>query len=406
MIKTIWIFIFHIACVSSLTAQHARGYSEPGTLGIKFRGPDKQPPKIVVTQPAEVSTRANGMRGLNVVPEATGEVVVLGYIEDDRHVASLTINGHDIQLWGKRATKRQFGLKLKAPAEGKLIQLKFQATDKAGNSTTEAFEISSASFKAVTDASARTSFRRSGFVAPDQANYWALIVAVGDYAHPSVSDLDYPVNDAKDVAMALSENYTFEKERIQLLLNPTRAELIGALSNFAPSGKTPLSQNDNLLVFYAGHGHFDQNYSEGYWLPSDAEKTNRANWVSNSDVQRAFKGIQAQHILLLSDACFSGSMFATRSPFTIAIEEAYKERSRKAITAGNLTQVPDHSIFKEYLVKRLHENTNSYLDAGALYSSIKAPVTNNSPTRQRPLYGVIQQTGDEGGEFIFVRRKQ
>lgn len=406
MRKAIWFFIFNLTFMGTAVSQHARGYSEPGTLGSQFRGPDKQPPKIVITQPTEEATRANGTRGLNIVPEATGEVVVLGYIEDDRDVETLTINGHEIQLWGKRSTKRQFGLKLKAPAEGKLIRLKFLAKDKAGNIATEAFEISSASFEAVADARARFSIRRSGLGAPDQANYWALVVAVGDYAHPSVADLDYPVNDARDVAMALSENYTFEKEHIQLLLNPTRSELIGALSNFAPSGETPLGQRDNLLVFYAGHGHYDENYSEGYWLPSDAERNNRANWVSNSDVQRAFKGIQAQHILLLSDACFSGSMFATRSPFTIAIEEAYKERSRKAITAGNLTQVPDHSIFKEYLVKRLHENPNPYLDAGTLYSSMKAPVTNNSPTRQRPLYGVIQQTGDEGGEFIFVRRKQ
>ncbi|MFQ5632720.1 MAG: caspase domain-containing protein [bacterium] len=398
------LFALMVLFFSTAAAQHARGYSEPGALGIHFRGPDKTPPKIVITQPAVETTRAGSTRGLHIVPEATGEVAVLGYIEDDRGVANLAINGHDIQLWGKYATKRKFGLKLKAPAEGRLTRLNFVAKDKAGNPTTETFEITTANFEAVADSRSRTSIRR-GAKTPDQANYWALIIAVGDYAHPSVSDLDYPVTDAKEVAMALSEYYTFEKNRIKLLANPTRSQLIGALSNFAPSGKTPLNINDNLLVFYAGHGHFDENYSEGYWLPTDAEKTNRANWVSNSDVQRAFKGIQAQHILLLSDACFSGSMFAARSPFTIAIEEAYKERSRKAITAGNLTQVPDRSVFKEYLVKRLRENSNTFLDAGTLYSNIKAPVTNNSPTRQRPLYGVIQQTGDEGGEFIFVRRK-
>ncbi|MCA9742349.1 MAG: caspase family protein [Deferribacteres bacterium] len=393
-------FIAHPA-----NAQHARAYSEPGILGLRFHGPDKQAPSIVITKPAAETTRSkNGTRGLSIVPEATGEIALLGYIEDDRHIASLAINGHDIQLWGNAATKKKFGLKLKAPAPGKVIRLAFVATDKAGNTTEDAFDVTSAGFEAIADT-------RSGRPAtlaassPTKANYWALVVAVGEYNHPSVTDLDYPANDAKDVALTLYQNYTFEKDRILILNDPTRAELIGALADFAPSGKRPLTPNDNLLVFYAGHGHFDENYSEGYWLPSDAEKDNRANWVSNSDVQRAFRGIQAQHILLLSDACFSGSMFATRSPFTIAIEEAYKERSRKAITAGNLTQVPDRSIFKEYLVKRLQENTNTFLDAGTLYSNLKAPVTNNSPTRQRPLYGVIQQTGDEGGEFIFVRRE-
>lgn len=402
MCSRIGVFIVLLFSAAIATGQHARGYSPPGPLGLQLRGPDRQPPKIVITQPSEEKSRSGGVRGLSIVPEATGELALLGYIEDDRGVGKLTINGHEIQLWGNLTTRRKFGLKLRAPEPGKLIRLHFEATDKAGNKARETFDITAASFEAVADS--RPGATRRPSLTPDRANYWALIIAVGDYAHPSVADLDFPMTDAKEVASVLSDYYTFEKDRVRLLLNPTRAELIKALDEFSPTGSTPLDEDDNLLVYYAGHGHYDENYAEGYWLPSDAEKNNRANWVSNSDIQLAFKGIRAQHILLLSDACFSGSLFATRSPFTVAIEEAYKERSRKAITAGNLTQVPDRSVFKEYLVKRLRENANTFLDAGTLYSSIKAPVTNNSPTRQRPLYGVIQQTGDEGGEFIFVRR--
>lgn len=384
--------------------QHARGYSEPGPLGATLHGPDQTPPRIVITKPGDTGDRANRARGLKIVPEASGEVVLMGRIEDDRGVAGLTINGHDILLWGWK-TQRKFGLKLKAPAAGKVLKLHFLAKDEAGNQTEEDFEISVPAFETETDRRAGLRLTRKVPLSPDRARYWALIVAVGDYSHPSVPDLDYPVPDARDLALVLVRNYTFDRRRVRFLRNPTRAELIGALADFAPSGGHPLTPQDNLLVYYAGHGHYDADYDEGYWLPSDAEKQSRANWVSNSDVQRAFRGIRAQHILLLSDACFSGSLFATRQAFTVAIEEAYKERSRKAITAGNLTQVPDRSVFKEYLVKRLQDNTSAYLDAGTLYSSIKAPVTNNSPLRQRPLYGIIQQTGDEGGEFIFVHKQ-
>ena len=35
---------------------------------------------------------------------------------------------------------------------------------------------------------------------------------------------------------------------------------------------------------------------------------------------------------------------------------------------------------------------------------MKPAVINNSPLNQTPLYGTIQGAGDEGGDFIFIRR--
>jgi len=55
-----------------------------------------------------------------------------------------------------------------------------------------------------------------------------------------------------------------------------------------------------------------------------------------------------------------------------------------------------------YLNKRLEENTLTFISAEELFSSFKASVLNNSPTV--PLYGEIKDTGDEGGDFIFVRK--
>ena len=241
-------------------------------------------------------------------------------------------------------------------------------------------------------------------LSPTLGNYWALVIGVSDYPHPSMKDLDFSIPDAEEIAEVLTQNYVFDPNQVKLLINPTRAQLISAFSAYTASGKNALTEKDNLLVYYAGHGYWDGSYEEGYWLPSDSESASRANWVSNSDIQKVFKAMKAKHILLLSDACFSGSIFKTRNAFSAAIQEAYRTPSRKAITAGNYSLVPDRSVFKEYLVKRLKQNIKAYLDAGTLYNSIKEAVTNNSPTRQRPIYGTIQDAGDEGGEFIFVKR--
>ena len=74
------------------------------------------------------------------------------------------------------------------------------------------------------------------------------------------------------------------------------------------------------------------------------------------------------------------------------------------MTSGNLKEVPDKSVFIEYLIRKLRENDKKYLPAGELYIQLKEPVMNNSPANQIPLYGVIREANDEGGDFIFVRR--
>ncbi len=65
-------------------------------------------------------------------------------------------------------------------------------------------------------------------------------------------------------------------------------------------------------------------------------------------------------------------------------------------------EVPDKSVFIEYLIKRLDTNKKKYLASEQLYSSMKEAVINNSPNI--PQYGTIQNVGDEGGDFIFIRR--
>jgi hypothetical protein len=109
---------------------------------------------------------------------------------------------------------------------------------------------------------------------------------------------------------------------------------------------------------------------------------------------------------LVADACFSGSIFKSRSAFanvSSAIEKVYELPSRKAMTSGSLSEVPDKSIFLEYLIRRLDENTKPYLTSEELFYSMKTAVINNSPNV--PQFGEILNTGDEGGDFIFIRKR-
>jgi len=74
------------------------------------------------------------------------------------------------------------------------------------------------------------------------------------------------------------------------------------------------------------------------------------------------------------------------------------------MTSGTLTEVPDVSVFVRYLIQRLQENDQTYLPSQQLFMSFRTAVINNSPLQQIPQYGEIRETGDEGGDFIFIRR--
>jgi hypothetical protein len=237
--------------------------------------------------------------------------------------------------------------------------------------------------------------------------YYALLIGVQKYQHPSVNPLDYPLSDVAQVQQELTTEYNFEPQNVSLLPNPDREMILAALDQLAEK----LGTNDCLLIFYAGHGYWDEQRRQGYWLPSDAQRGNRAKWISNSDLRDAIRAIKARHTMLISDACFSGGLFVTREAFVrpAAIEEVDRLPSRTAMTSGALTTVPDRSVFVSFLLKRLRENSEPYLMAGELFSQLRAPVINNSPRQQdgaipTPRYGVIQEAGDEGGDFIFVRR--
>ena len=239
------------------------------------------------------------------------------------------------------------------------------------------------------------------FDAPRAPKYYALIVGVNEYPDPGIASLDKPISDAAKLAMVLVEKYTFDARDIVFLKNPTRSQMIDELDRMTRR----ISKDDNLLIFYAGHGYFDTETEFGYWLPSDAAASSTGNWIANSQLKDYVAAIKSKHTLLIADACFGGSIFKTRKAFADATDElnkVYDKKSRKAMTSGSLTEVPDESFFLRYLVKRLEENTMGYLSAEELFSSFKTLVMNSSPTV--PQYGDIKGTGDEGGDFIFVRK--
>lgn len=234
------------------------------------------------------------------------------------------------------------------------------------------------------------------------ARNYALLIGNEKYDDPAIMELSEPLKDATELYNILTKEYNFNPEDVIFLKNPTKAEIIGTLHQL----RSKITPEDNFLIFYAGHGYWDEGMGVGYWLPRDASKSNPVNWLPNTDLTNYLGAIKSKHTLLIADACFSGGIFKTRSAFSneFAVELLYQLNSRKAITSGTLTEVPDRSVFFQYLIKNLRENTSDYLSSEELFSKMRMAVINNS--QNVPQFGTIQNVGDEGGDFIFIRRKK
>jgi len=229
--------------------------------------------------------------------------------------------------------------------------------------------------------------------------FYALIIGIGQYSDPLINELDKPIVDADLFYNAITTRYTFDKENVKLLRNATMSDIVKALDYYAKE----IRPVDNFLIFYAGHGIWNTASEIGFWLPADAQKNSTLNWFRNSTLRDYLREINSKHTLLISDACFGGSIFKSRSPFMdapLAITKLYSLPSRKAMTSGTLTEVPDNSAFLKYLIDRLYKNDEKFLSSEQLFSSFRIAVINNSNVI--PQFGEIKDVGDEGGDFIFI----
>ena len=236
----------------------------------------------------------------------------------------------------------------------------------------------------------------------DFGRYHALVIGINDYQN--LPRLETAVNDASAVADVLRQKYGFE---VELLLNPTRDDIIRILDRL----RSELTEKDNLLIYYAGHGVLDVEADAGSWLPVDSEEGTRTDWIPVSTVTGTVKAMSAKHVLVISDSCYSGTLtrgviISTRpgAEREAELRRLSEKRSRTALVSGGLEPVSDgggdgHSVFTRALLTALRANAE-VLDGHRLFTAIRRPVIVNA--EQTPRYADIRLAGHDGGDFLFV----
>ncbi len=203
--------------------------SEEVAATASTRGPPPTEKRDTAGPTIEV-VRPSASRGFVMATQAT-QVDVAVRVEDPSGVKRVLINDAEATLAADGHYERGVAL------SGKTLALEIRAEDKLGNARTWSGTISKSDGKAV------LSSARKGR---------DLALVIGCEAYEDWSKLSNPVRDATAIRDNLRDTYGFEAE---LLTNPTKAELRRKILEYVSKTFAP---DDQLFIFYAGHGHYDE----------------------------------------------------------------------------------------------------------------------------------------------------
>lgn len=245
-------------------------------------------------------------------------------------------------------------------------------------------------------------------------NYYALLI--GNAQYDRMEQLVTPLNDIDRARRLLEDKYGFTVFTLNDGNNVAMMQAINDLSEI-------LTENDNLLLFYAGHGSRLQagSVETGYWLPRNAERPPRNTyWVPNQFVTGHLARLKAKRVLVVADSCYAGLLSGEPSMLLLGanapqysnaefLQFKLSKRSRLLLSSGGDRPVLDaggdgHSVFARAFLDELESNAG-LLASPELFLRIRDRVEQSalrSGFEQRPALKTIKAAGHEVGDFFFV----
>ncbi len=252
----------------------------------------------------------------------------------------------------------------------------------------------------------------------------ALIVGISNYNEANTSksgkqfwpNLDNARNDALGLGQTLEKNYGFEVEYL-LDENATYDRILSALIRL----RETVRKNDQLIIYYAGHGEIDRVSTRGFWIPHDAwdQTSIGSRWIQSEQITNQLEAINAGQVLLISDSCYSAALnpaigrvssLATERSRANVIAELSKRSARILMTSGSYSPVADggakgHSIFTGALLDSLRLNASAVMGRD-LFNRVESLVLRRAREMRynvNPQYGGLDGVGHLGGDFVFRR---
>ena len=186
---------------------------------------------------------------------------------------------------------------------------------------------------------------------------YALLIATDEYEN--WSDLVNPVYDSRTIMETLKEDFGFE---VEMMENPTQTEILKKLREYAQKQYKPM---DQLFVFFAGHGTYDQAFGEGFVVTTESlvNDEGKTSYLSHNRLRSIINNVPCDHIFLTMDVCFGGTFDEALASARGMDDEVYREKSRS-----------------EFISTKLLSKTRKYLTSG-----VKTYVSDGIPGQHSPF---------------------
>ena len=236
---------------------------------------------------------------------------------------------------------------------------------------------------------------------------YALIFATDKY--DNWKSLVNPVFDARTISNKLRETYGFKTEVVE---NPTQSQILDKLREYAEKKYSDL---DQLFVFFAGHGFYDETFKEGFVVTRESlpDDPGRNSYLRHSVLRATINNNPCPHIFLVMDVCFGGTfdenvssramddeLYQSPSQSEIVMRKL-KFKTRKYLTSGGKEYVSDgvagrHSPFAKQFIESMDKGMGT--DGILTLSEIMTYVETLKTAPQFGKFGSDQL----GSDFVFV----
>ncbi len=252
---------------------------------------------------------------------------------------------------------------------------------------------------------------------------YALVVGTDNYSGAGWQKLNNPVYDATSVADELKQDYGFE---VNLLKDPSMDTVYNSIRDYYQK----LQTNDELIIYFAGHGDFDEDLlDDGFIVCADSkaivQDPIRNTYIQYSKIKRMINKIPAKEILVILDICHGGTFDEDilgakgrentgSANVNMNVMQFLKEKSqyktrRFLSSVGNESafdgRAGRHSPFANLLLQVLRtkgSGTNGILTLSNVYSVLETASYNETTSLKISPHAARFGDDDALGEFVLI----
>lgn len=210
---------------------------------------------------------------------------------------------------------------------------------------------------------------------------------IGNEHYQQVASVPYAVHDAQIMGKYCNKMLGVPETNIRLYEDATFGTMLGCIRDVKTITQAFNGQVD-IIFYYAGHGIPDEANKSAYLLPVDADGTQTETCYAVSRLYRELGQLGARSVIVLMDACFSGSlrgegMLASARGVALKAKPDEPQGKMVAVSAatGDETAFPyeeqQHGMFTYYLLKGMRESRGK-LTWGDLVNYVQTQVRQRS----------------------------